>query len=540
MTNTLYNSNNILVFDDSTYEAIVGAPSNNYVISDDGILDLFGGDDSTTSSNVLIDKDLLPSTPAIKVDDQAKLFLERNGISGAVEELLSISTNTSFDSLIDTLIDQAKPNTWTLVDWQGNVSFTQSLPDSEHGIIFDVETFVQAASEYGSPMPIVAQAIGKSGLWMWLHQSWDGTTEYTNTFVSLGNTQRTIVAHNSSYDFARISERFQFNQQVFAIDTMSMVNAVHGLDSSTRMALMSKDPSKAKFRETREGLGCAKSLVAAYNFVVEDKLKATDKKARNIFVDATDFQEFIDNKYQLLKYSMLDVVYTLELFQKLYVEFIEWSNGYSVLAGQIMVADALLPVADDRLEWIQTCDDLVQQNNFEVFNTLLEYAKDVEEGIDRFSPEEYSELHKLDWKAYKPKGWRKKHLPEGWPKSSKWYHSFLMGEFKLTGLDLPRLLMLRYDGHLLKQHRSMGWYYTHQGLDVKLPHKSGNERDNVGSPISSDALRWIEDNDGNLLDQPLLTSDLVSNEELHKIMVLLDSCTTWNAFRDRVKNKITL
>ena len=495
---------------------------------------MFGSSDTTTESSLTISSDLLPSFNVETISDIARA--QAAEMFPGLQDLLDLDTSKDFANIINKLLLAAKPGLWTRIDLINlNITYSSEIPADEQAIIFDVETFVKV----GNNMPIIGQALSSTGLHLWLHQSFDGVSDYIPSTLSIGNHKRAIVAHNAAFDFARIKERFQIDCPVSTIDTQSMINCLYGVDSSNRWALMTPKGQSTR-ADYIKSIACAQSLVESYNFVCRGflPLSIEDKKTRNIFVEANDFQEFIDNADAVITYSLLDVIYTHRLFKELYPRFIQWANGYEILVGQAIVANSILPVMNNRDEWLDTCQKLVDEVDINISSSVLSVFNDLhDEWLDgRLSLESHISLSKLDWKLVKPKGWRKKTLPEGWPRRAKWFHDFISGDITYGKNSFAFALQLEFnfDGkwEQIFYKQGLGWCSKN---GQKVPHASGDLEQNLGEILSTDSLRFFDE-----YSKPLLRSKTLeySDEKLYQILRQANKTTIWTGFADRFKSVI--
>ena len=525
------NSNKILVLDKKATTKIVGNEFSDFD-------EMFGSQESCSGapSNLTIDSSLIPSFNVNTIEEIANRQAESRFPN--LGQLLKSYSNQYID-LIDVLIGASRVGCWTRCDLQTQVvTYHQQISEDETALIYDTETFVKEGG-----MPIIGQALSSSALWLWLDQSFDGITEYKPSLLPIGksNSTRVLIAQNSAFDTCRLAERFDIANNISFIDTMSITNMLAGLSSDSRWALAVPPGTNGRADSIRR-LGCGKSLVDAYNYFCVDypPLSSASKSTRNIFVEAKDFQEFIDNKYNLLQYSLLDVIYTLRLLQAQWkaLEKFSGESTMALLVGQAIISDALVPVQPDRERWIATCDELAL-DSFTIINSLVfDYFQDIHTAglVGSITLDS-----KVDWRISKPKGWRKKSLPEGYPVMAKWWVQFLSGDLSPTTNAFGRLLELEFfvDGKWrpLMQSQKLGWHYRGKtGELIRVPHASGDLEANVGCMISSDTLRFF---DG--YDEPILRSKTLNynNELLKEILELADSTSIWSGFANRIKSQIT-
>jgi hypothetical protein len=457
------------------------------------------------------------SKPVLQYATQAANdWLANKKINEAIDQLLTIKlTSEQFSEIRSSLVKAARPGYWTCYSFATQrISYSENPNPEDLGLILDTETFVSQGN-----FPIIATAVGASGVYIFVDPAFSNPKSYQQSFIDLGNSKRLIVCHNLSFDFKLIKQRYQFDNPVSGICTKALGKALFGVDRTNRWRLHASDPL-SKF--VQSDLACDLSLAALYSFLF--KLPKPSKEVRNIFVDATSFEEFVAQKDTLFSYALDDIFITLQIFQKIYKEFESWLGNPICLQGLIQTADSFMPVADDFETWLAANFKASEQINFEIFKLLLPALTDLHEDwladcLDLENPM----LAKVDFNLSKPKGWRKKVLPTGYPKIAKWFASFLTGKSSLSGKDLTYLLQLRYNNEQILLQKASGWT-TISG--TKLPHPSGDEKQNLGCVLSAGCSNWAR--------QGILTSDLLTQEDLLKLYDLLASGAIVEAYGARV------
>ena len=472
-----------------------------------------------------IDPRFIPTTdtPLVQLTEYAaKRWLESNKIMLAIEQLLSIDFESYDFNIIKSILSRAAiAGKWVHYSFNTEkVSYYDTPLESDYGLIFDTETFV-AKGGY----PIIATAIGASGIYIYIDKAFNGS-EYIPSYINLGNSERLIVAHNVGFDYQLITQRFQFNNPVSALCTMAMGKALFGIDTANRWRLTATSKNDVISQRVQTELACSLSLTSLYQFVTKKPLPEKLKETRNIFVEAESFKEFTINKTNLFSYALNDVILLLELFQTVYPMFEQWLKSPVCLQGLIQSADALLPAARDFEPWLEKNFRAAEQVNFEVFKLVLPYLEQLHEDwlSGWLNPEKHVQLSQVDFKLVKPKGWRKKSLPLGFPTIAKWYYQFMAQQMSLSGKDLTYLLQINWKDEPIIKSKKEGWQ-TISGF--KLPHPSGDASANLGEILSAACMPYVE--------QDLLTSALLEKEELLKLYRLLDSASLVTSYGERIK-----
>lgn len=469
------------------------------------------------------------------------------------------------------LAAKAKPNKWTHLNLKTKkiIGYSDSdLLSTDSIVIFDTETFVLGE---GKPtnMPVFGQALYISNnqlvLSIWLHQSFDRITKYKPVTCPVGE-GHIIVCHNGAFDYCRISDRFKWKPYInkkkkptLMICTQGMMKLRAGLPGKDIWAYSDFDNREAK--RIRK-LGCKGSLIDCYEYITDKTVVLGLKKIRLIFKKAKFFSEFYsseiddngipafkdldeepDTRYEtIVDYSLNDLKLTSELFANIFEDWYKQCNTPVILAGQLIVANTGLPTIDFRDKWIEGCDEVYEKQKAEISKIMMEAMDDIHEAwkLGFYAVPTGGPLSKLDWRVKKPFNYRKKVLPEGWPKRTRWWDD-LENDIKLTGLEVSHMLQLEFNHihknkdnwYKLQYIRGQGWFYNIGEKIYKVPHFK-NPGANVGNILGSDSLRFVEDNDGIILERPIIRSKLVDQETLVKILRYLDSMTTYKGFKNRV------
>lgn len=468
----------------------------------------------------------------------AQRFYDRYDLDNKIESLLSIkpSQRKTLEALIPEFVSKAVTGCWNKITASGKMTF---LKEFEPGAsIFDTESFVKGSICNSA---IVAQAIGldpqgEPALYMWLHDCFaDPTQEYEPTKVSIGQ-NKLLVGHNFGFDRQKIKEFYTKKQSTnICICTMAMTQLIGGVDEKQRW-LLNADPRKNYKASKIQKVGTALSLVAAYKFVTGRSLPDDAKELRNIFVKAETFQEFVDTRADILRYSMMDVIYNLVVFQKSYERFQSMANSKAILAGQCSVLDAIVPHIDYWDEWVERCDLKFEQ----VYGQIIDIAWDKIEELHKMwmkdpSIAEQPSLKKLDWSGSRPKGWRKnKPLPEDWVSEARWFVK-LRRNTKIKSVEFQVCLQAQYkfedEWYDVRFTQADKYHIEKKDKIIRLPNRK-KPGENFGNILSADGAF--------LFKKGLLRSKLLSDDEFGKVFELFDMTTTYTGFRNRVvsQNKL--
>ncbi|MGL4568529.1 MAG: hypothetical protein ACRCU6_08415 [Fusobacteriaceae bacterium] len=425
---------------------------------------------------------------------------------------------------------------YNLVNKEGWHGFTNSgeyfkvedVPKSEW-LVFDTETFVKGSEDN---MPIIGTAIGSEGgeccVYIWVHKSLiNPEVEYKPQCVPVGS-GKVLVMHNSSFDAAKIQERFTLNTlENYIICTQSLNNICNSLDSSQRWA------KHYTHQLVREGynkdmpsfikVGCGESLVDCYEFHTGNLLDKDAKDPRKLFVESDHLSQIKDKFEICLEYAVKDVVYTLELFLCLWPKYRRQAPSLCVLAGQMVLNNCVLPVRPNWEKWISECEYQWTKYNKEM-ETLLNDLADIyyNKWLEDKNIENDFWLCNLDWSD-----------SFGFP---KWYSkkAIFNEPLSLTGKsrDAHYLLKLCWNGYPLEYLKGQGWKYKIGEENYgNIPHSSGKE-ENVASVLTSFYSDFV--------DKGILSPDSdAPNSALRickRICELITLTSYWTGNRQRIKS----
>ena len=307
-----------------------------------------------------------------------------------------------------------------------------------------------------------------------------------------------------------------------------MMQLVAGVDDNQRWALR-VDPLKNYRARDIQAIGCKLGLASCYEFMTKKDLPDDVKAQRNIFVKATDFSEFREDRYNTLMYSMMDVFYNFELFQKAYPAYQEMANHKAILAGQTIVLDSVVPHIEDREDWIERCDMEYEKVEQQIYDIVFPAIKELH---DAQINDPDSQLEGLNWDYVLPfRHRRDKPLPEGWDIRAKWFEPYRKGNISLKSQAIGILLQCQllfegewYDVHFSKDAK---FHIIYDDKIVKLPNRK-DPGANYGNILSADSLYLVN------RETPALRSRLISDSDFLNILRLFDVTTTYTGFKKRV------
>lgn len=409
--------------------------------------------------------------------------------------------------------------------------------------VIDVETLVQRES-----LPVMAVALGVDGLYIW-------KTPKLGDLIPIGNNTLTI-GHNVSYDMARFVESYQgLNSDLHTLDTMTLSTLVSGFCSSQTWAELKKATSNNLPIWAYKGFGKSnyKSLKDAFKFYCRDsKMAEPDKTIRDKFVESPDLESLISEWPQLLLYNILDTIYTLKVFQKVYPLWRKKAPHDTSLYGLMCSGFYRLPLNTGFKEWVDSTEVKYHQTVDDITADLERVAL---EWVDSFTPVAINLLYQymgqvanlparyftvvstnyyrllmcrlrygpdlgdpwstmLDW-TVKP---RTRKLP-GYP---EWYRRAKSGQnpnITLKSQLAPYLLRLGFEGESVLHSKERGWHTRVSDI----PHPSGVG--NVGYLFSKEFLGMFENG--------MLSS---RDERCQKLLNMAISISYWTSVRSRVKD----
>ena len=238
----------------------------------------------------------------------------------------------------------------------------------ESAYVFDCETFVR-----GGNHPVMATAASAQALYVWLSpELWGGSGNPT-PLVPLGRSQAFIVAHNASFDRARVEEEYWPLGDVpdrYWFCTLSATLAVAGCASRQQSMLEAMEkPWKWLTREEREfrreppiwsSFACKRfRLIDCYNHLVakpsgKPLLTDEDKTIRDAFCVARSAPEL--RREDLVEYALRDVLYTAELFRAVWPLFRRATPTWIGLSSQYHQHRSRLPLSPSWSRWVAQVD----------------------------------------------------------------------------------------------------------------------------------------------------------------------------------------
>ncbi|XP_065337156.1 DNA polymerase subunit gamma-1, mitochondrial [Cloeon dipterum] len=198
-----------------------------------------------------------------------------------------------------------------------------------------------------------------------------------------GSKPKVIVAHNASFDRARVKEQYWLEpSQTRFVDTMSMHICVSGVSSFQKSQLLHKSvanneedsilqinaPHGEEWRE-RSSLNNLNDVHKLYCGG-----KGLDKSTRDIFVTGTLLDVAV--KFQeSVSYCASDVRATLEVAQKLWPLFLERFPHPATFAGMLEMSAAYLPVSEAWTKYIAASNNKFEEIEVQIKNTLCAAAR---------------------------------------------------------------------------------------------------------------------------------------------------------------------
>ncbi|KAI3645400.1 hypothetical protein MP228_008328 [Amoeboaphelidium protococcarum] len=363
----------------------------------------------------------------------------------------------------------------------------------ESALVFDVEALVKRGK-----YPTLAVAASDKAWYAWLSpvlfESTSADLGHYKLLIPLGNSyknqktaeQQLIIGHNVSFDRARILEEYDIRQsQRRFLDTMSLHMANSGLTSDQRVVWKSIDKQKKvkaefddiqsdayqrgeqmppsgmhlmtedKFDETDVewyNLSSLNSLSSVYKLHFGKEL---DKEQRNVFVEG-DIEHVRRDLQNCLQYCAQDVMATFQIFQKLFAKF--WTQKVQgnliPLAGVLEMGSPYLPISSGWNDYIQRCDNLLNERQSHVAQRLVELTDFVLKSAESERTTDHY-LKQLDWSMV---GRKDNKLP-------RWYKQLIPSKqtdpvVTIRSRITPLLLRMTWMGYpLYYLGTSYGWCF---------------------------------------------------------------------------------
>ena len=438
----------------------------------------------------------------------------------------------------------------------GKWSIEQVPYPLEEAFTFDTETYV-----HGGAFPIIGTAVSPKAVYIWMaselidptlpEDQWD---QYN--LIPIGE-NRFVAGHNISYDRVRAREGYNLERtkpENFYFDTLSAHIGVSGLASGQRWlyVLAAKDPEnlteeeKRKLRYAPKWLeeGSTNSLVQCYNFhvaAVRDYfgenvkyLGDEDKAIRDIFVKATEMQQFQPVLADALDYAVKDAFYTAELFQAIWPKYLESTPTNTALCGHYHLNGSIVPLVDNWNEWIENVETVYEEHNEEMTKLCRDLVwqcyddwRDLyfaEPGMAEAWIAKDPWVSQLDWEVKSERG-KYAHIPN-------WVRPFIKDPDTHIGTKsiLAHLLLkLKWENTPIIYTKANGWLYANEtGELTKIPHPKGAGA-NVGGILTKE---FVDD-----MATGRLSSDL---PEAKRALDIANAISYWTSVRKRVKDRIVL
>lgn len=417
---------------------------------------------------------------------------------------------------------------WTKYVREGENWITTSVETPcDKTFVFDTETFVKG-SRFSHP--IIGSAISDKACYLWLHPSFvEPSIPYKPRLIPIG-LNKVVITWNGPYDAQRTEERYTLDSTAnIWVDAMAMHRLCFGIDSKqqTLQASLKKKPWIPKPPWILHKKGCGASLLEAYNFHMGTYHGKDAKDPRNLFVQAETMGEIAVATQACLEYAIQDVLWTHELFCKLWSIYQVRARAMSVWAAHFIIHDALLPVSPDWTQWVRDTEAKYQSD----MDLMSQIVRDIADST--FESWKAGELNVLEDDFLKHLDWSYCGDTESpYYKIPKWYlervHPTKTFNTNPKTATVTYLLRLRWEGKPIQyiknksKHDDGGWMYVNEdGELTKLDHKSGDES-NVGSVFNSFYLQAFKTG--------VMTSD---NPDTRKIMEIVDNNSYWVSVRKR-------
>lgn len=418
------------------------------------------------------------------------------------------------DFLNPDVILPEKPSKWLFQ--QGWTKYEPGKPPvsvpypEEDQLVFDVETLYKK-THYSC----LATAVSKTAWYGWvspylINYSQDPTYNDHNHLIPFNvlNTPKLLIGFNVSYDRARVSDEYNIKQsKAFYLDAMALHIALSGICSQQRPTWVkhkkneeelenhineASDTSNSYYKEFDNenklynisndllddpwlSKGSTNSLASVAEFHCNIKM---NKDIRNTF-STDDTNDIIDDFNELMNYCANDVFATYEISRKLFPKFQEKVPHPVSFAALRHLGTLILPTTTKWDKYIDTAENLYQDNRNEVTDILMERAEELVEYItqDDLSKKPDIEndpwLQQLDW-VLKEKRLKKNGEPvakqaylTGYP---NWYRELFKSdtssktpsrEMKISVRTriTPLLLKLKWEGYPLFWTDSNGWCF---------------------------------------------------------------------------------
>ena len=216
--------------------------------------------------------------------------------------------------------------------WSGT-EWVKCTPPSGRAMVLDFET-VEVSEDNWQPVCAVAR-IEKT----WL--LWCCDIENMQSLVPFG-TGNTVVGHNIPYDRQWLQNEYQYKDTGNRFsDTMSMHIVTRGLSNQQRPTYLATEGGE---RPMWVGESCTNGLDALYEFHFGKQL---NKGVRSLVIKQ-GMPYVRDNLADILKYCMMDVLATLELFQTVYPEYLRHRPSEVSQTAALLLGSSWVPLSAER------------------------------------------------------------------------------------------------------------------------------------------------------------------------------------------------
>lgn len=334
------------------------------------------------------------------------------------------------------------------------------------------------------------------------------------------NRPKLLIGYNVSYDRARILEEYSIKQsKAFFLDAMSLHIAISGICSQQRPIWQKHKKNQEKLQEETENdefdnsakndddlysqfsaqdlanellddpwlnKGSPNSLANVADFHCGIKM---DKKVRDEFA-TLDPMDIINNFNNLMDYCAKDVDSTFSVTAKLFPEFRTKVPHPVSFAALRHMGSLMLPTTKNWNKYIETAENLYQENRSGVTNILEERVNELVKFIvdkdESLKPDLENDpwYKQLDWSIKEPRlkkngePFAKQAFMTGFP---EWYRDLFKSlttsedgsktremKISLRTRITPLLLKLKWEGYPLVWTDSCGWCFKVPIIDDLL------------------------------------------------------------------------
>ncbi|CEF68361.1 DNA polymerase subunit gamma-1 [Strongyloides ratti] len=409
----------------------------------------------------------------IKIPTLPKLYCEGNILKHF--ELLGEKFNKNYDNyLIKAFLTKEippMPKEWAFIEgwvkYENDKPIKIDYPDEDF-LVFDVEVCVQDGR-----LPTLAVALSNTSWYSWCSERLIKDTPVPvyskiDHLIPLegldkDSREKIIIGHNVSFDRSRVREQYYDNASKIAFwDTMSMAIAMYSVSDSQTTFYDKKDynpsiHSEYSWLEQWKETVTKYNLKDLYNFLVpfdDENHINVEKETRDLFV-VGDIQQIRDEFQRLTQYCATDVLATLQIYQKMYNEFMYRFPSQITRYGMIKMANVYLPINQYWNGFQEFCDDEYKKIVNKLRNDIIGFIQQLIDNLkDNYEKDPW--MFDCDWNIDK-----NKNLP-------KWFLTCLSNfknndldnvELKFKSNELPKVFGVCYGIYPVHYIKKYGWGY---------------------------------------------------------------------------------